>query len=889
MLVLNESKIFQEIREVDLSDSSNPKKSMKRNYFVRCGFPAVRPLKLVAAVMDVLGVGFRRARVRAEWWLPAALVIGSGLVAGGQMPPDEKTPTAPIHEPPSLDASVPPVDLKSLPRNLFMDQKNFWLTPFHMTQGQWQWTVPLALVGAGLLASDTAIEKHAPTGKSTVSHAVTASNAGIAAIAGVGAGMFLWGHVTNNDQERETGLLSGEAGIDAVIDTEVFKYAFGRERPFTGDRRGRFFQGGTSFPSEHAAVSWAIASVIAHEYPGVMTQFLAYGLAGGVSAARFAGQKHFATDVLVGSALGWYLGRQVFRSHTHYGDADIAKFGTFSKSDRDTSYEPRNTGSPYVPLDSWVYPAMERLIALGYIDSADLGMRPWTRMECARLLQEEASQRMQDDEEKNNSLQKTYAALTAEFEDETERLGGTTNLGLDIDAIYTRLTGISGTPLHDGLHFGQTIVNDYGRPYGEGFNNVTGVSGRAVAGPLSFYVRGEYQHAPSVAALSVPATQAIQAADGLPVAPPNTPVPAVNQVSLLEGYVGMQLDNWQFTVGKQSLWWGEDASGPMLFSTNAAPILMLQVSRVTPFKLPSVLRLFGDIRVDYLVGRLSGYHWVFGENTGSVGSWTESLRDQPFIVGEKVSLKPTSNLELGISITALFGGPGVPATAHKLFQAGFSTGNGLPGTSGDPGDRRGGFDFAYRIPQLGGLTFYGDAFTDDEPNPWFAWNKTALTSGLHLAKVPGISKLDLRVEGVYTNPPGGGKTVEHGFFYFNDRFQSGYTNNGNLIGSWIGREGQGADAWATYWLSPKSKVQFNFRHQKVSPKFIPDGGTLTDVGVSSDFWVRSNLGLSAWVQHERWLFPVIQPNISRNVTAGVEILFEPGKLFQHSGTVANHP
>ena len=217
----------------------------------------------------------------------------------------------------------------------------------------------------------------------------------------------------------------------------------------------------------------------------------------------------------------------------------------------------------------------------------------------------------------------------------------------------------------------------------------------------------------------------------------------------------MQLDNWQISFGKQSLWWGADQSGPMLFSTNAEPILVLQINRVKPFNLP----LLGAIRLDYLMGRLSGYHWVYGSNTGLTGSWTESLSNQPFIVGEKVTFKPTSNIELGIGATTLFAGPGVPATAHKLFQAMFSSGNGLPGTSGDPGDRRGEFDFAYRVPGLRDwLTFYADAFTDDEPNPWLAWNKTALTSGLYLSKVPGIPKLDFRIEGVYTDPPGGGAT-----------------------------------------------------------------------------------------------------------------------------------
>ena len=824
-----------------------------------------------------------RRKTLSIWWLVTTLVLVSTL-ANAQTPAEEKgpapqTPPAPQVQP--FQVELPPVDLKSLPRNLFTDQKNFWLTPFHMSTSQWQWTVPLAFVGAGLLASDTAIEKHAPTNPSTVSHAVTASNAGLGAMAGLGGGMFLLGHFARNDQERETGLLSGEAGIDAFLDTEAFKYIFGRDRPFTGNHRGQFFQGGTSFPSEHASISWAIASVIAHEYPGPLTQLLVYGMAGGVTAARFVGQQHFATDLIVGSALGWYTGRQVFRSRSHYSDAEIARWGTFSKGEEDSGREAKNMGSPYVPLDSWVYPAMERLIAQKYIDSADLGMRPWTRMECARLLIEEANKRLEDDTENDSQPKRIYAALADEFSDEIARLDGAANLDLNLDSIYTRGSQIVGAPLRDGLHFGQTIVNDYGRPYGQGFNNVTGFTGHAVAGPLSFYVRTEYQHAPSVAAISASAAQAIAAADGLP-APPTTPVPAVNRMDLLEGYVGMQLDNWQITFGKQALWWGADASGPMLFSTNAAPILMLHINRVQPYKIP----LLGSLRVDYLVGRLSGYHWVFGQQTGTgitTGSWTQSLSDQPFIVGEKVSLKPTSDLELGISITALFGGPGVPATLHKLLQAGFSTGNGLPGTSGDPGDRRGGFDFAYRVPGMRDwLTFYADAFTDDEPNPWFAWNKTALTSGLYLARVPGIPKLSFRAEGVYTDAPGGGATVEHGFFYFNDRFKSGYTNDGNLIGSWIGRQGQGADTWATYWLNPKSKVELNFRHQKVSPQFIQGGGTLTDLGVSTEYWLGSNWGLSAWVQHERWLFPAIQPNASRNVTAAIQIQFAPHKLFRNS-------
>src|SRR5580700_8896163 len=55
-----------------------------------------------------------------------------------------------------------------------------------------------------------------------------------------------------------------------------------------------------------------------------------------------------------------------------------------------------NMASTYVPLDSWVYPAFDRLAALGYVQTAFVALRPWTRMECARLL-EETSDRTADE------------------------------------------------------------------------------------------------------------------------------------------------------------------------------------------------------------------------------------------------------------------------------------------------------------------------------------------------------------------------------------------------------------------------------------------------------------------------------------------------------------
>jgi hypothetical protein len=386
--------------------------------------------------------------------------------------------------------------------------------------------------------------------------------------------------------------------------------------------------------------------------------------------------------------------------------------------------------------------------------------------------------------------------------------------------------------------------------------------------------------APAVPALPLTAREAIQAADnnGLP---PAVGQPSVSTAKLLDSYVGVMWSNWQFSFGKQSLWWGPGDGSPLTLSDNAAPINMFRIDRVTPFKLPSILGWLGPIRSEFFLGQLSGQEFMWSP-LGHLGQFGQSLSPQPFIHGQKVSFRPTRNFEFGFFRTTIYGGPGYPLTWHTFSRSLFSTGNTLAGDPNKPGKRTSGLDFSYRLPGLRNwLTFYGDGVAWDQFSPIAYADRSAWRAGLYLSHFPFVPKLDLRVEGVYTDLPIGG-AVGHGFFYYDGTWRSGYTNDGNIMGSWIGRDGQGAQAWLDYWFSPKNRFQLNYRHQKVSQEFIPGGGTLTDVGARGDCWVRSYLSLSASVQYEQWLFPVIQSNHSTNVSSTVEILFQPHKLFGHS-------
>jgi hypothetical protein len=403
-------------------------------------------------------------------------------------------------------------------RDVAGDQKSIWTSPARLRGPDAFWLAPMIGVGGSMLATDSEVSRHLSNSPSRLNRSSQVSNAAVGALIGTGAGMYLWGKLTHNRHQQETGFLSMESLANSLIVNNVVNLAAGRERPQVDNANGRFWVGGRSFPSNHAVSAWAVASVVAHEYPGALSKLMIYGLAAAVSASRVSAKQHFPTDVLVGSAIGWLVGQQVYRAH-HNPELGGEPWNTFGELHGPDLRSPGNFGSPYVPLDSWVYPAFERLAAMGYVRSEMLGMRPWTRLECARLL-DEAQDRMDAMEADPPAVAlQTYQALETEFRADLALLGGGANRSAELESVYARVTGISGKPLTDEYHFGQTITNDYGRPYAEGTNAVAGFSGWGTMGPLVGYVRAEYQYAPSAPPLPDPARACISQNDGLPRMP----------------------------------------------------------------------------------------------------------------------------------------------------------------------------------------------------------------------------------------------------------------------------------------------------------------------------------------------------------------------------------
>jgi membrane-associated phospholipid phosphatase len=743
-------------------------------------------------------------------------------------------------------------------RNLMTDQQTIWTSPAHLQWGDGSWLVPMGEVTAGLIETDRASVRVLPTNPSTLNRYRNFSNYGLGAFAGATVGLYALGKITHDDHKRETGVLAIEAALDSLAVSSTLEYSFGREAPYQDQGRERFFQGGDAFPSDHAALVWSMASVITHEYPGPLTDILAYGAATAITAARVMGKDHSPSDVFVGSAIGWFIGHEVYRKHH---DPDLGGGGWEDLSggvEAEQHRDRRSIGSPAVPLDSWIYPALDRLAGLGYVTTSIEGLKPWTRIECARLV-EEASESLTDGLPESTEAEGLLNRLDLEFAYELNLLSGGRNLTANLESVYSRTVSISGPDLSNSYHFGQTISDDFGRPFEEGTNLQDGGAVSAAAGPLTVYVRAEFQHAPSAPALPVAALDFIGAKDEVPV-PPDVPIAPINRPELLDAYVGWDWNNYEVVVGRQSLSWGPGPGGSMLWSDNIEPVNMVRVTNPESLNLPGILKYLGPVRLDLFVGRLGG----------------QNFTPRPFVYGQKINIKPWSCFEIGFGRTTIIGGKGgFPLNGRNLVYTLF----GLRNQKGlVPGDSLTNMEWTFYVPKVKNyIVFYGELFNNDDPTPLENLPQSPYRPGIYITRFPGVSKLDLHIEAASTESyPWKISYNEGEFNYYNSTYRDGYTNDGNLIGNSVGRMGQAYQGWLTYWISPQSNLELTYKNSRVDSAFVPGGGAWQDYGMQYEKDLHWGFYLKSRFQYENISrYPILFKGPQRNVTAIVEAGFMP--------------
>jgi len=581
-------------------------------------------------------------------------------------------------------------------------------------------------------------------------------------------------------------------------------------------------------------------------------------------------------------------------------------------------------GSPYIPVDSWIYPAALRLYSLGFADTGYLGMRPWTRASLNHILDETADNLDNAEAERNNlgfaEAQDIYMALRREL-----RGNGRSSCpqqGVRVESIYSLARGISGTPLRDSFHLGSTIVNDYGRPYANGMNSYSGASGYASWHRFAAYARTEVQGSSSAAGYSLPQAEALASLDGTVPIDPVTSLPLANEPSyfpqatiplgpisssgnlrLMEAYVSADALGHILSFGKQDEWLGPGQGGAMSYSTNAEGIYALHINRIEPLRVPLLSSLTGPFRYEFLVGKLRGHTYIPNPDyigqypTGYTGPYEPNVISpgDPWVHLEKISFKPTPNVEFGFERTVIWGGKGhEPINLKSFLRSFFSVTNVHASKYGntDPGARFGAFDFSYRLPFLRNwLTLYTDSEAHDDVSPIDAPRRASYRPGLYLSHVPGLPKLDLRLEGVSTDPPTS-RSYRGTFNYAEGIQNQGYTNQGVLFGDWIGREDKGGQAWTTWHLSPDEWIQVGFRRQKAAKDFIPgsavqfvpgttlliEGGTtLDDVNLQVVKRIRKSFEINGNFAVEHWKAPFYMPGEQTVTSTSIQLTWFPDR------------
>lgn len=420
-----------------------------------------------------------------------------------------------------------------------------------------------------------------------------------------------------------------------------------------------------------------------------------------------------------------------------------------------------------IPLDSWIYTAIDKLESLGFVESVFHGNRPYTRIEAARIVSEALKKRKKMEEIKDHPADPILKRLKKEFRDELIITGYSKGefhsiFVKPLDEVNFDFVRISGKERRfvspPGTQGSPLVENNEGIVYAEG-NNLEWRYGFGfqLTEVFSFYFEP---------------LMLINEENGL----------RDNDWRLHKGYMKFTLFGVETEVGKDSIWWGQGYHGSLILSNNAEPFRMIKVQTPYPFVLPWFFSYLGAMKV-------SGFITVLDKNRPV---------ENPRMLGLRVDIKPYPAVEIGASRTIIFGGRGAP---HINFEEFIKILRGTNLTGGaDTSNQMAGFDWRLRIPFLRGLSLYGEHIGEDEAGSFPSKFGTLL--GIYMPWLFKSGSCDLRVE----------FTETHSTFYTHGRWP--YTYKGLIMGHHAGGDAEDIFVRMGFGLSERISGGLFYDYQK---------------------------------------------------------------------------
>ena len=461
-----------------------------------------------------------------------------------------------------------------------------------------------------------------------------------------------------------------------------------------------------------------------------------------------------------------------------------------------------------VPLDSWVYPALDKLESHRLIDSAVSGTKPYSRLEVARLIKEAmnkweeflAQGRGSGFAEKElipSLLDRLKNAFKPELIEWGALEGSPASSFLKpVDEIILKYQYQSDNPIvrpqigSPATHAIYPIYNNDGIVYEKRHNASVELTGEGrLWNHLSLY----YQ--PIFTMFDGKGTK----------------------VELEKGYLKAEGFNLELEAGRDSLWWGPGNHGALLMTNNARPFDMIKLSNPQPFLIP----LLGPLKVNLFVSRLD-YEQPYIEN--------------PTLYGLRLNFKPLPILEFGLSQIAIFGGQGRnDLGVGDYFKILYGNKN-RENTNLDSNQQLA-LDFSLRWPDLNrllplarSLKIYGEWGAEDTGKPP---DRRAFLLGLTLNDLFLTGRADLRLE--YTN------TAPHAIpsaWYTHPFYPPIYHER--IFGHHVGSDGEDIFARLTGYLSPKLTLGLDFDFETQGLKNAIKTRSY-QWGADVDYWVRDQI------------------------------------------------
>lgn len=262
-------------------------------------------------------------------WIESSFNPSGNMTVGPALPDASAHSAAPTTANASIQDNQPICGIAHLGRcfqDLGEDEKGIFTSPLRIQPKDAYWMAPLGAATGLAFAYDADAAQAAGVDANRTNTANAIANFGSFWATGAeGAGIYFVGLAKKNPKLAETGRLGAEAIIDSGSVTLLTKLVTNRQRPRQGNGRGDFWPFGTqhwewdsSFPSDHATATMALARVIAGEYPRWYVMVPAYGFVETISISRILANQHFPSDIVVGQAIGFLTGSYVLNHRARY-------------------------------------------------------------------------------------------------------------------------------------------------------------------------------------------------------------------------------------------------------------------------------------------------------------------------------------------------------------------------------------------------------------------------------------------------------------------------------------------------------------------------------------------------------------------------------------------